>query len=40
MSENVLHAARWKYSAQKWGKKSRSPVGSSPQLCRTIWSQL
>jgi len=36
---NVLHAARCKYRTQKWGKKNRD-LGTNPQRCRTIFSQL
>ena len=35
---SMLHAARWKYRTQKIAKKS--PLGTIPQLCRAISSQL
>ena len=35
---NLLHAARWKYRTQKWGKNRH--LGTIAQLCRAISSQL
>ena len=37
---NVLHAARWKYRAQKSPKKSNRHLCTIAQICRAISSQL
>jgi len=35
---NVLYVARWKYRTQKWRKNCH--LGTIPQLCRAVYSQL